>query len=139
MEPVRFAGRTTFSAPPTKAELEEFAGDLIRMFQAVDGSRVWRMLSTVRGDGATVAASLGCALPVDTSDGAAVDVVLPPVDARRGGQELAVIRLSSAGTIRLVPPNGATIDGSSSVATLSATAGYYVVLFDGANFWSQRA
>jgi hypothetical protein len=138
---VKFAGRTTFSMPPTKAELEEFAGDLVRQFQALDGSRAWRVLSTVRAFGSTIAsaaASLGCALPVDTSDGATIDIQLPPVDARRGGQELAIVRQSASGTIRLVPPSGAMLDGSSSVATLTATAGYYVMLFDGVNYWRQR-
>lgn len=135
MEPLkRYQGRRNFSDPPTRRELEEFADAVARSLDAVDGSRTWSMLPVARASSAT---GFGACLPVDTSDGGTIDVALPIADARRGGQEAAIIRRSALGTVRVIPPSGATLDGAGTVATLPATAGWYVFGFDGANFWTE--
>jgi len=135
----RYDGRRTFREPLRAAELNEFAESVIRSLEDPDATRKWKMLPVVRGDSAalltTAVAAFDATLPVDTANGATVSVQFPPVDSRNGGRELAIIRKSASGTIRLILPSGASLNGSTAVATMATTVGRYTYEFDGVDFW----
>lgn len=128
----RYAGRRTFSNPPTKQEVEELVNDMARALLQATEARVWTMLPSVR---ASSAAAFDHALPVNTAASNTIDVSLPLADSAQGGRELALIRQSALGVVRVMPPNRVTIDGAAGTLTLPTTVGLYVFMFDGVNYW----
>lgn len=116
--------------------------------EAVAGiTRRWEKIETVRGN-ATVAtkvvAKAGVLLECDTEDataatpGPSIVVTLPPVNRADAGLESAIVRRHAAGTITLVPIDGALLDGAATAQSVPAVAGCYVLVITTRGYWLRR-
>jgi hypothetical protein len=119
-----------------RQELEQFARDISAALATVTRGveQLWEFVPEVARVDSPV--GMGQALRVD-SVAASVPVRLPRAVGSEGGRACAIVRLSSANSVILIPPGTALIDGAAS-ATLPATVGMYVLVFDGVNFWRVR-
>lgn len=90
----------------------------------------WPRYAPVQAKSDDYAAKLGELIPVDTSDGSTVTVRLPESTAANGGLSIAILRLSAAGTIKVISQSD--IDGAGPALTLPATEGLYQFLSEGA-------
>jgi hypothetical protein len=121
-----------------KQELEQFARDLSTVLaglsRGAEPRRDW--LSGI----ARVAGNVGFGevLRVDSTGGVTVTARLPKASTSDSGRLAGVCRLSTSGTVNVIPPGGALIDGAASLA-LPATIGLYLFEHDGVNFWRVRA
>lgn len=131
---MRYGGPRTFNAPPElRRDLERLADQVDSLFVALTNGteRRWRIPGILRADGAL---SFGDLQRVDTTGAVTINLHLPTVRAQDAGREIAIRRMVAAGTINLVPPSGADLDGSLAAVALPGVAGTYILVFDGIGF-----
>lgn len=126
-----YTGPRRFSSPPTAQELERLVEELVSALDRFGrgGPRRFDLPLGMVRTGST-ALGFGRAVRIDTSGGDTVRAVLPIPDSRFGGLTAGLVRMSSSGTITVVPAEDATIDGSTTL-TLPTDLGVYEFLFDG--------
>jgi len=137
---VIYSGPTTFRAK----SLDELGGLLDRAVAALSGAirrlsdggpRRWVFGEILRGNG-NVAPNV--AVACDTQSTPTIILTLAPPDSRDIGLECGIVRLSAAGTVTLFPIDGATLNGATTSAALTATAGFYVLVIRSGGYWLRR-